>query len=76
MQVADYYPLIARAVAGLEKNTGDARRLVYERARTALVAHLRSAKLAKLGSETRFLRAAPAHIGARSLHCVSGSHKS
>src|SRR6267154_2577325 len=45
MQVADYYPLIARAVAGLEKNTGDARRLVYERARTALVAHLRSAKL-------------------------------
>ncbi len=40
--MADYYPLIARAVAGLEKNTGDGRRALYERARTALVAQLRS----------------------------------
>src|SRR5262245_38486651 len=39
--MADYYPLIARAVAGLEKNTGDSRRSLYERARTALVAQLR-----------------------------------
>ena len=39
--MADYYPLIARAVAGLEKNTGDARRTLYERARAALVAQLR-----------------------------------
>lgn len=39
--MADYYPLIARAVAGLEKNTGDARRALYERARGALVAQLR-----------------------------------
>ena len=39
--MADYQPLIARAVAGLEKNTGEARRALYERARTALVAQLR-----------------------------------
>ena len=40
--MADYYPLIARAVAGLDKNTGEIRRALYERARTALVAQLRS----------------------------------
>jgi hypothetical protein len=39
--MADYHPLIARAVSGLERNTGDARRALYERARTALVAQLR-----------------------------------
>jgi hypothetical protein len=39
--MADYYPLISRAVAGLEKNTGEARRAVYERARGALLAQLR-----------------------------------
>jgi hypothetical protein len=40
--MADYYPLIARAVAGLEKNTGEGRRVLYDRARQALVAQLRS----------------------------------
>src|SRR6187549_1162634 len=39
--MADYHPLIARAVAGLEKNTGENRRALYERARVALVAQLR-----------------------------------
>lgn len=39
--MADYYPLIARAVAGLDKNTGENRRALYERARAALVAQLR-----------------------------------
>ena len=39
--MADYYPLIARAVAGLDKNTGENRRALYERARSALVAQLR-----------------------------------
>ena len=40
--MADYHPLIARAVAGLEKNTGENRRALYERARVALVNQLRS----------------------------------
>ncbi len=40
--MADYYPLIARAVAGLENSTGEARRAMYERARSALIAQLRS----------------------------------
>jgi hypothetical protein len=39
--MADYHPLIARAVAGLEKNTGEERRTLYERARKALVTQLR-----------------------------------
>ena len=39
--MADYYPLIARAVAGLEKDTAENRRTLYERARTALVGQLR-----------------------------------
>lgn len=40
--MTDYLPLIARAVEGLDRNTGEARRALYERARTALVAQLRS----------------------------------
>jgi hypothetical protein len=40
--MADYYPLISRAVAGLDKNTGEVRRALYERARAALVNQLRS----------------------------------
>jgi hypothetical protein len=39
--MADYYPLIARAVGGLDKNTGENRSALYERARSALVAQLR-----------------------------------
>jgi hypothetical protein len=40
--MTDYHPLIARAVEGLTKNTGEARRSLYERARTALVTQLRT----------------------------------
>jgi hypothetical protein len=40
--MTDYYPLLARAVAGLEKSTGEARRALYERARNALVEQLRN----------------------------------
>jgi len=39
--MADYYPLIARAVGGLDHNTGENRRALYERARSALVNQLR-----------------------------------
>jgi hypothetical protein len=39
--MADYHPLIARAVDGLGTSTGEARRALYERARAALVAQLR-----------------------------------
>src|SRR5260221_12737524 len=39
--MADYHPLIGRAVSGLEKNSGENRRALYERARIALVAQLR-----------------------------------
>src|SRR5579863_246719 len=40
--MADYHPLIARAVEGLQNSTGEARRALYERARAALVSQLRS----------------------------------
>src|SRR3954467_2870391 len=39
--MADYYPLISRAVAGLEEINGENRRALYERARSALLAQLR-----------------------------------
>src|SRR5947209_18492750 len=39
--MADYYPLISRAVSALEKNNGENRRALYERARAALLAQLR-----------------------------------
>lgn len=40
--MADYYPLIARAIAGLDPNApGEQRRALYERARAALIAQLR-----------------------------------
>src|SRR3954471_22122776 len=41
--MADYYPLIARAIAGLDPSApGEQRRALYERARAALIAQLRS----------------------------------
>lgn len=40
--MADYFPVLSRAVAGLENNTAEARRAVYERARAAIVRQLRA----------------------------------
>jgi hypothetical protein len=39
--MADYYALIDRAVGGLDRNTGEHRRALYDRARAALVSQLR-----------------------------------
>lgn len=39
--MTDYRPLLARAIEALDPNTGEARRAVYDRARTALVNQLR-----------------------------------
>src|ERR1041385_7748782 len=57
--MADYHPLIARAVAGLDKNTGEARRALYERARTALVTQLRGVQPALSESDITRERLAP-----------------
>jgi hypothetical protein len=43
--MADYYSIIAGAVATLDPNTGEARRWIYERARGALGGETRSAEL-------------------------------
>ncbi len=37
----DFYPVIARAIAGLDENATEARQLVYDHARTVLVRRLR-----------------------------------
>lgn len=39
--MTDYYPLLVKAIAGLDKSTGEARRVLYDRARSALLAQLR-----------------------------------
>ena len=40
--MTDYQPLLARAIGNLERNTGEARRAVYDRARQALLNQLRA----------------------------------
>ncbi len=41
--MAEYYPLLAKAVANLKEPTVEARRAIYERARKALIGQLRNA---------------------------------
>ena len=40
--MADYYPLLAKAVSGLKTSTPETRSAIYERARKALLGQLRS----------------------------------
>ena len=40
--MADYYPVISRVVAGLENNSGENRRVIYDSARSTLLARLRA----------------------------------
>src|SRR5271166_7005566 len=40
--MADYYPLLAKAVSGLKTSTPETRGAIYERARKALLGQLRS----------------------------------
>lgn len=40
--MADYYPLLVRAISSLPQKTAESRRAVYDRARTALMRQLRS----------------------------------
>ena len=40
--MAEYYPLLAKAVANLKDSTADSRRSIYERARKALLNQLRN----------------------------------
>ena len=47
----DYHRLITRAVGALDRNTAEARRALYERARSALLAELRSREPAFLATD-------------------------
>lgn len=73
----DYYPLIARSVAGLEPNTVEARRALYERARTVQLTHLRritpALDIADVTRETNALEQAIHKVEAEALRCAAES---
>jgi hypothetical protein len=76
--MAEYYPLLAKAIAGLPNSTPEARRAVYERARKALLAQLQNLQPpvpeADVARETRALDSAVARIEAE-LAAPNGSPK-
>jgi len=61
----NYFPLISRAVARLEKNTGESRRALYDGARSALLSQLRRVVPALDEHEITRERRAGAEIVAR-----------
>ncbi len=66
--MAEYYPLLAKAIAGLPNSTPDTRRAVYERARKALLAQLQTLQPpvpeADIAHETQALDLAVARLEA------------
>jgi hypothetical protein len=74
--MAEYYPLIAKAVAGLPNSTLETRRAVYERARKALIAQLQNLRppipQADIARETHALDMAVARLESE-LAASSGS---
>jgi hypothetical protein len=66
--MAEYYPLLAKAVEGLPNSTPEARRAIYERARKALLAQLQNLRPpvpdADIARETQALDMATARIEA------------
>ena len=66
--MAEYYPLLAKAVAGLQNSTPETRRAVYERARKALLTQLQNLRppvpAADIARETQALDMAMARIEA------------
>jgi hypothetical protein len=76
--MAEYYPLLAKAVAGLPNSTPEARRAVYERARKALLAQLQNLQPpipeADVARETQALDSAVARIESE-LAAPNGSPK-
>jgi len=66
--MAEYYPLLAKAVAGLPNSTPETRRAVYERARKALLGQLQNLQPplpeADIARETRALDMAMARLEA------------
>ncbi len=66
--MAEYYPLLAKAIAGLPNSTPETRRAVYERARKALLGQLQNLQPpvppADLARETESLDAAVARLEA------------
>ncbi len=66
--MAEYYPLLAKAVAGLPNSTPETRRAVYDRARKALLGQLQNLQppvpAADLARETDALDAAVARLEA------------